>query len=261
MDYLIICGVALFVSGLTFISGFGLGTLLMPAFALFFPLPVAIGATAIVHLANNLFKVGLIGGKADRSVVIRFAIPGFFLAILGAYVLGFLEGLPPINEYDLAGKPFQVTLVNLIIGCLIVIFALFDLLPALSKLQLDKRHIILGGGLSGFFGGLSGHQGALRTTFLIKFGLEKEVFIATGIVSAVIVDIGRLLVYGVSFYSHRFEYVESGLIPLVVAASLSAFAGAYMGRQILKKVTFRSIQILIGMLLIVVGLGLASGVL
>ncbi|MDH3243424.1 MAG: sulfite exporter TauE/SafE family protein [Saprospiraceae bacterium] len=261
MDYLIICGVALFVSGLTFISGFGLGTLLMPAFALFFPLPVAIGATAIVHLVNNLFKVGLIGGKADRSVVVRFAVPGFFLAILGAYVLGLLEGSPPINQYNLAGKQFEISQVNLIVGILIIIFALFDLLPALSKLQLDKRHIVLGGALSGFFGGLSGHQGALRTTFLIKFGLEKEVFIATGIVSAVIVDVGRLLIYGAAFYSHRFEYVESGLIPLVVAASLSAFAGAYAGRQILKKVTFRSIQILIGILLILVGSGLASGIL
>ena len=36
MSYLIICTVALAVSGLTLFSGFGLGTLLMPVFALFF---------------------------------------------------------------------------------------------------------------------------------------------------------------------------------------------------------------------------------
>jgi len=39
------------------LSGFGLGTLLLPVFALFFPLPVAIAATALVHLANNFFKL------------------------------------------------------------------------------------------------------------------------------------------------------------------------------------------------------------
>jgi predicted nucleic acid-binding protein len=41
MTYLVIYLVALFDSGLTLYSGFGLGTLLMPAFALFFPVPVA----------------------------------------------------------------------------------------------------------------------------------------------------------------------------------------------------------------------------
>lgn len=56
MDYLIISAVAFVVSGVTLFSGFGLGTVLMPTFALFFPLPVAIAATAVVHLANNVFK-------------------------------------------------------------------------------------------------------------------------------------------------------------------------------------------------------------
>jgi hypothetical protein len=39
--------VAFAVSGLTLFPGFGLGTLLMPAFALFFPIEVAVAATAI----------------------------------------------------------------------------------------------------------------------------------------------------------------------------------------------------------------------
>ena len=65
MSFLIICAVAFTASGLTLFSGFGLGTLLMPAFALFFPIEVAVAATAIVHLANNIFKVGLVAKKAD----------------------------------------------------------------------------------------------------------------------------------------------------------------------------------------------------
>jgi uncharacterized membrane protein YfcA len=42
VDYLVVCFVALLVSALTLFSGFGLGTVLMPAFALFFPVPVAV---------------------------------------------------------------------------------------------------------------------------------------------------------------------------------------------------------------------------
>ena len=57
------------------VPGFGLGTLLMPAFALFLPVPVAVAATAVVHLANNLFKLVLVGWKAGWTVVVRFALP------------------------------------------------------------------------------------------------------------------------------------------------------------------------------------------
>ncbi len=259
MDYVIVCTVALFVSGLTFISGFGLGTLLMPAFALFFPLPIAIAATAIVHLANNIFKAGLIGRKADMSIVLRFAIPGFVMALLGAYVLNSMDQTNPLTTYALAGQTFEVTMVKMVIGILIIIFALFDLIPSLSNLSIDRKYVGLGGGLSGFFGGLSGHQGALRTTFLIKFGLKKEVFIATGIVAAVIVDIGRLLVYGWSFYQERTEGLGSSLWSLVLAASFCAFIGAYVGRQLLKKVTFRFVQVMIGILLIIMGIALCLG--
>lgn len=87
MSYLIICTVALLVSGLTLFSGFGLGTLLMPAFALFFPVEVAVAATAIVHLANKIFKVGLVGRNADFGVVWRFALPAAVAAMLGALLL------------------------------------------------------------------------------------------------------------------------------------------------------------------------------
>jgi uncharacterized membrane protein YfcA len=60
LEYVLITLIALVVSGLTLFSGFGLGTVLMPAFAVFFPVPTAIAATAVVHLANNLFKVVLV---------------------------------------------------------------------------------------------------------------------------------------------------------------------------------------------------------
>ena len=84
MSYIIICTVAFFVSGLTLFSGFGLGTLLMPVFAVFFPVEVAVAATAIVHLANNVFKVALVGRKADYGVVLKFAFPAAVAAMLGA---------------------------------------------------------------------------------------------------------------------------------------------------------------------------------
>ncbi|MCZ6776049.1 MAG: sulfite exporter TauE/SafE family protein, partial [Ignavibacteria bacterium] len=46
MEFIIVCFVALLASGLTLFSGFGLGTLLLPAFLAFFPVHLAIAMTA-----------------------------------------------------------------------------------------------------------------------------------------------------------------------------------------------------------------------
>jgi uncharacterized membrane protein YfcA len=84
MDFLVIGIVAFAASAPTFFSGFGLGTLLLPAFALFFSAPAAVAATGVVHLLNNLFKGTLVFRTADWSTVLKFGIPAVPGAIVGA---------------------------------------------------------------------------------------------------------------------------------------------------------------------------------
>jgi uncharacterized membrane protein YfcA len=261
MSYLIICTVALFVSALTLFSGFGLGTLLMPAFALFFPIEVAVAATAIVHLANNIFKVALVGKKADFSVVVKFALPAAVAAMLGALLLNTIASAEPIAQYVLAGRTCSITTIKLVIAFLIMVFAFLEIIPGFEKLSFDPKFIPVGGTLSGFFGGLSGHQGALRTAFLIRLGLAKDVFIGSMVVSAVVVDVSRLIVYGSTFFSRDFSLLaERGGVGLVAAGSLAAFLGAFLGSRLLQKITMRAIQTLVGIMLLVLAVALGFGV-
>ena len=260
MSYLIICTVALWVSALTLFSGFGLGTLLMPAFALFFPVEVAVAATAIVHLANNIFKVALVGRKADFGIVLKFALPAAVAAMLGALLLNTMATVQPIAEYVLGGRTCSITAIKLVIALLIMVFAVLEFMPAFEKLSFDPKYIPIGGTLSGFFGGLSGHQGALRTAFLIRAGLSRAVFIGSMVVSAVIVDVSRLLVYGSTFFARDFAILkEGGGIGLVVAGSLAAFLGAFIGSRLLKKITLRAIQTLVGIMLLILAIALGMG--
>ena len=87
MEYAIVCIAALLASGLTLFSGFGLGTLLMPVVAIFFPLEIAIAITAVVHFSNNLFKLALMGHHADRSILLKFGLPAVIAALIGAALL------------------------------------------------------------------------------------------------------------------------------------------------------------------------------
>ena len=86
----LVIAVAFGASMLTFFSGFGLGTMLLPVFLLFFPIDLAIAMTAVVHFLNNIFKTGLIGGQAVRDVVLKFGIPALVFAFFGAKVLAYL---------------------------------------------------------------------------------------------------------------------------------------------------------------------------
>lgn len=254
MELIILCVAALVTSLLTFFSGFGLGTILTPVFAIFFPVEVAIALTGVVHFLNNIFKLALVGGHADKEAVLKFGIPAFFAALLGAFLLMRISDLAPLHKYILGGKEFVITPVKLTVAVLLITFALMESVPRLKKLEFGK-HLFLGGVLSGFFGGLSGNQGALRSAFLIKAGLPKEAFIATGIVIACIVDFSRLGIYFSRFSS-------SGLdenLTLVIAATVSAFAGAFIGSKLLKKVTLDVVQVIITIMLIVLSIAIGLG--
>ncbi len=254
MTALLICLAALLASTLTLFSGFGLGTLLMPVVALFFPISVAISITAIVHLANNIFKVALVGRHTSWSAVFYFGLPAVVASFFGALLLSRLSGMPPLYELSIFGASRQVLPIKAVAGGLILLFVLLELVPAFAQLTFERRFLSIGGALSGFFGGLTGHQGALRTMFLVKAGLTKEEFIATGVVVAALVDIARLLVYGWTMG------VSGPAEPqLVVLACLSAFLGAFFGARLLHKVTYRGIQLLVSILLLAIALGLMTG--
>jgi len=258
---LLISATAFGVSLLTLFSGFGLGTLLMPVFALFFPIEVAVASTAVVHAANNLFKVGILAQGASRDVVIRFGLPAVAASFVGALLLAGLADQPALLRWSWLGRLAEVTPVGLVMGLLILVFAAFELVPALRSLRAPVRWLPLGGLLSGFFGGLSGHQGALRAAFLTSVGLTPTQFVATQAVLALLVDAARLIVYGMAL-SGAVGAAPRDPIPwaLVGFATLSAFAGAYLGKRLLPKLTFEGVQLLVGLLLLVVGVALALGI-
>lgn len=256
MDTMLLCLTAFLAAGVTLFSGFGLGTLLMPMFALFFPIQSAIAVTAIVHFLNNLLKLMLLGRYADRQVVLRFGVPAILASFFGAWVLGRLSDLPPLMHYRIFSHEFQIIPVKAAVATLLIVFTLLELTLKEGTLSFDKQYIPLGGILSGFFGGLSGHQGALRSAFLIKCGLSKESFLGSGIVIACLVDIARLTVYGTALPS----LTDDGHLGLLLAVIASAFGGTWVGNQLAHNVTIRTIQVLVSIMVfgiaVVLGVGL-----
>jgi len=253
---LIIMATAFAASLLTLFSGFGLGTLLMPVVAIFFPVAVAVALTAFVHLLNNLFKLLVLWRMVSWPVATRFGIPAMIATIPGAWLLTQLSTLPEIHSYTLAGIPAVITPVKLAVGLLLIFFASAEWLSLGERFKVSSRWLPAGGILSGFFGGLSGHQGAFRSAFLIRAGLDKDAFVATNAVIAAAVDTARLAVYGLNM-GLLLAHANAGLL---AAATLAAFAGVLAGQIGLKKVTIGFIQKLVAVMLYALGILLVTGI-
>ena len=260
MDFLVVGLVGFLASGLTLYSGFGLGTILLPAFALFFPVEVAVAATGAVHLLNNLFKGTLLRRQADWSIVLRFGLPAIPAAVAGAWLLGRLGDTPPLYEWQAFERSFGPTAAGVTIGALMIAFALLELQPWFQRLAAPGRMMPLGGAITGFFGGLTGQQGAFRSMFLLKTGLEPAKFIATGVLIAILIDLSRLPTYAATFGTNWLDFGgRDG--QLVLVATLCAFAGAYLGVRYQKKATIGVVRGIVATLMVVIGAALLSGVL
>lgn len=255
MEIVLISIVAFFVAILTFFSGFGLGTILAPVMMLFFPVEVAIALTGVVHFSNNLFKLVLVGKNVNKEVALRFGIPAVVFAFIGAMLLVKIPNMQPLYSYALFGSNFQIFPIKLVVAVFLLFFAVVDLIPYFNRLQFNKSKLPIGGALSGFFGGLTGAQGALRSAFLIRAGLSKEAFIGTTVVISSFVDITRLSVYSTRILN--LDLKEN--LPLLLCATLSAITGAFIGNKLLKKVTLHFLQIMVAILLVVLSIGLGLG--
>jgi hypothetical protein len=236
MDLLLIAAVAAIASALTFVSGFGLGTLLLPAFALALPVAEAVAATAVVHLLNNLFKGGLLRRRADWRTVLRFGLPAVPAAMLGGWLLG------------------RVTAPGPVVGLVLMLLAMLELWPRFQRLRAPGWAMPVGGALTGFLGGLSGQQGALRSVFLLRSGMEADRFIATGVMIAVLIDVSRMTSYAATMT------VPSGRDALLVAAGATAalLVSAIAVRRI-EKVTIGVVRGTVAGMLLLIGAAFALG--
>jgi uncharacterized membrane protein YfcA len=120
----------------------------MPVFAIFFLVSVAVACTAVVHLANNLFRVGIVGRRADWRIVLLFGLPAIAFALLGAFLLVRISDVAALASYHIGSAEFTITTVKLVVAGLIIFFAVFELVPALGKIEFPRKYIPLGGALS-----------------------------------------------------------------------------------------------------------------
>jgi uncharacterized membrane protein YfcA len=260
MELLLLALLGAGASTITIISGFGLNTVLVPAFTVLFPLPLAIAAVALVHLIASAIRLVIFRAHISRAIALQFVPWAIFGGIAGALVLELLGAVPVIATYPLFGVTKSITLVKIVVGVTISALALYELRRGAEREGLSSGGLRVGALASGFFGGLSGNQGAIRSTVLIRAGLTPLGFAATGAAVAVVIDLTRLVVYGTAG-SISTIVADGAIRSAIAAATIGAIVGALVGRQLLSSMTSAGLRFVVGWSLVAGGLLIATGAL
>lgn len=243
--------IAFFASILTFFSGFGLGTILLASLIWYYPPEQAIAITALVHLLNSLIK-SLLNRAVDWGIILRFGISSLLFALVGSITLFYLSRTTA-HLFDLTRSSLThpVTVLSFTIGLIMLIVSLFEIGMKGKSWNIP---LWLGGALSGFMGGLSGHQGALRSAFLVKELDDAKRFVSTSAFIGLITDVARNTVYIMDI---PWRDVDLKLLFLTGSA---AIAGVLVGTKLLKKVKIRAIQWMVSIGMALLGTSMMLGV-
>ena len=221
-------------AALTVPAGFGLATMITPVVFLWLDPHEAVAIVAIVHGSHNAWKLKVLRKSVDYTAVRRFGWAMVVGSLIGASLNTVVESEPLL----------------LIVGIALVILPLLSITEGWTNFRLPEAEDRIGGFGSGFFGGLTGHQGALRAMFLQKRLPDKSEYAATAAVLALVVDVTRVPVY---VALEGWQILDAGW--LILGLILAAVLGVQLGKRWLKK--WKSDTIRNGILVAIV----ASGVL
>lgn len=235
MEILYISLLTLIAAAIGTITGFGTSTLMIPVLVIFFPPVEAIFLVSIIHWFGNVWKIALFRSGFNWRLLFLFGGVGLVTSYLGAYVsLG-------ANE----------TLLLQILGVFLAVYAIF--LVFQSKFKIPARNVtaISGGALSGFFAGMFGIGGAIRSAFLTAFNLPKAVYIATAGAIGLIVDSTRIVTYftGGATLPNELWYGLLLFIPV-------SFVGAQIAKKVVDKIPQDKFRIVVAVFLLVIGVKL-----
>jgi len=117
------------------------------------------------------------------------------------------------------------------------------------KIKASTPTALVGGSLSGFFAGVFGVGGAVRSTFLSAYDLPKSVFLFTSGAIGLLIDSSRITQYWVS--GTRFD---GSLLTALLLSVPTSLIGAYFAKKVVNKIPQRSFRLIIAIALFAVGL-------
>lgn len=194
------------------IVGFGIGSLMTPLLAIRFGTTNAVALVTLPHAAATAVRCWRLRRHVHHPVLVRFGLLSAVGALAGALI------------YTRLG-PSALTRV---LGGLLLLTAAAQLTGWASRWHPRGAVAALFGLVSGFFGGLAGNQGGLRSAALTAFRLPPVGLVATATASGLLVDAARTPVY----LWHSGAVLLTLWAPILVA-TVGVLIGTIVGERML----------------------------
>jgi len=210
------------------IAGFGGGILVLPFITNLLGIKSAIPVLTISQVMNNSTRVWVGFKEVDWKSAWIFLITGLPASVLGSVLFAELP-----KDYIAKG--------------IAVLICIILLLRRLTKkgYRMNPLWLLVGGGLSGFFSGVSGVGGPISAVFFLGLGLPPGSYVATEAVTATLIHFTKMVVYQ-QFELIKWETAGNGLF-----LGVGMMIGAWTGKKILDRLPRKVFLIIVETLLFI----------
>jgi len=232
LTWMILIGTALLGSTIGGVAGFGAGILLLPVAAWTLGIRAAVPVLTVTMLLGNLARIWWSRHDLHGGVTLRFIAGAVPTTAIGVVILAGASSDwlgRAIGAFLLASVPLRRVLTS-------------------GRLHVRAAHFPLIGGVVGLLSALVVTTGPVVTPFFLAYGLRRGAFIATEAMCAGAMHVTR----GLVFARYRMISGEILIIGLVLGATM--FAGAWIGRRMLDRMSDRAFLAAIEVLLVGMGL-------
>jgi len=232
LTWLILVATALLGSTIGGVAGFGAGLVLLPVAAWTLGIRAAVPVLTITMLLGNLSRIWWSRTEFHGGVTLRFIAGAVPATALGTVLFAGASSEwlgRAIGAFLLASVPLRRVLTS-------------------GRLDVRMVHFPFVGGAIGLLSALVVTVGPVVTPFFLAYGLRRGAFIATEAMCAGAMHVTR----GLVFARYRMLTWETVMIGLVLGATM--FAGSWIGRRLLDRMSDRVFLAVIEVILVVMGL-------
>lgn len=236
-ELLVVCA-GVFGGAVASIAGFGIGSLLTPAIAIATGTKLAVAVVSVPHAIGTSIRFWRFHRDVDWRIVRSFGVTSAAGGLTGAL----------LNTWATSRA------LELVFGSLLILAGVSQITGIAKRWRLTGTLAWIGGALSGFFGGLVGNQGGIRTAAMLGFEVDKRQFVATTTAVALLIDLARVPVY---------LAMETAALarmwPIITFATIGVIAGTFFGETLLARVPDQKFRVVVGVLLLALGVSFILG--
>jgi uncharacterized protein len=214
------------------VAGFGTGIIMLPLVAWVLGLRVAVPVLTVTMAIGNLARIWWSRGEIDRGVVARFAIGAVPATALGTALY--------------VGAPSEW--LGRFVGLFLIASVPLRRILAMDFFRMRLAYFPALGAVVGLVSGLVVTTGPLNTPFFLAYGLRRGAYVGTEALCAMVMHLSR----GAALARYALLTWETFAVGALLGATM--FAGSWLGRRALERMSDRVFLAIIEVLLVVLGL-------